>query len=377
MALKLFHKKSEEISGLQAQVEALREQPTNGKVDPGVKRAQLSEEGADHLATGVQTDQTREAQAAFDLESARWAEEKAALQSEADALRTDKALALTDVEFFRMQYQKASAFTDSTRSENEELLARATLAESQAANGIAMIRATFEARVGKLESEARKYKALSDMLAERARRTDDDVRYRAAIAPELEREYRRLQRQLDEQEGELDDIKDELRAEKKVNSRLRRLVARLEAEGLANGGKSHDREPPPRSSDDEDDEDYVPDTRPSSPPPNEGGPGPLPRVQPAYLNNEEVTMRTDQDVERLAGDDSASRSNDDMVYLCLWRSGEGSCDAVVASKSVSHSLHRACAIRYADSRRDYTSMYFHITFPVIESSRLGQSFILR
>ena len=35
-------------------------------------------------------------------------------------------------------------------------------------NGIALIRAAFEARVGKLESEA-KYNALSDMLTERAR----------------------------------------------------------------------------------------------------------------------------------------------------------------------------------------------------------------
>jgi hypothetical protein len=376
VALNLLHKKSEEISELQAQVDALREQPTNGVVDPGAKRTQLSEKGADHVATGVQTDQIREAQAAFDLERAGWAEEKAALQSEADVLRADKEQALTDVEFFRMQYQKASAFTNSTRSENEELLARATLAESQAANGIAMIRATFEARVGKLESEARKYKALSDLLTERARRTDDDVRYRAAIAPELEREYRRLQRQLDERESELDDIKDELQAEKKVNSRLRRLVARLEAEGLANGGRSHDK--PPRLSDDEDDEDYVPDTRPSSPPPNEGGAGPSQRDQPAFLNNEEVTMRTDQDAERLAGDDSASRSNDgDMVYLCWWRSGEGGCDAAVASKSVSHSLHRDCAIRYADFRRSCTSMYFHITFPVIESAHLGHSIILR
>ena len=338
MALNLLHKKSEEISELQAQVDALREQPTHGIGDPGAKPTQVSEKVPDHVATGVQTDQIREAQAAFDRERAGWAEEKAALQSEADALRADKAQALTDVEFFRMQYQKASAFTNSTRSENEELLARATLAESQAVNGIAMIRATFETRVGKLESEARKYKALSDMLAERARRTDDVVRYRAAIAPELERECHRSQRELDERESELDDVKDELRAEKKVNSRLRKLVARLEAERLANGAKSHDREPPPRSSDEEEDEDYVPDTRPPSPPPNEGGAGPSPKVQPAYLNNEEVSMHTDQDIERMAGDDNASQSNDDMVYLCWWRAGEGNCDAAVASKSVSHSF---------------------------------------
>ncbi|KAH9177641.1 hypothetical protein EDB89DRAFT_1825787, partial [Lactarius sanguifluus] len=130
----------------------------------------------------------------------QWSEEKTALQSETDALRADKAQALTDVEFFREQYQRASAFASSTRSENEELLARATLAESQSVNGIAMIRATFEGRVDKLETEVRKYKALSEMLIERARRTDDDVRYRAAVAPEFEREYQLLHRQFDERE---------------------------------------------------------------------------------------------------------------------------------------------------------------------------------
>ncbi len=331
---------------------ALREQPTNGEVNPEDKRAgseqPFSTQRADHVDMGVQTDQEREAQAAFDLQRAQWAEEKTALQSETDSLRADKAQALTDIEFFREQYQNASAFASSTRSENEELLARATLAESQSVNGIALIRATFEARVDKLEAEARKYKALSEMLTERARRTDDDVRYRAAIAPEFEREYQRLHRQFEEKEDELDEIKDELRAEKKANTRLRRLVARLKAEGQANGGNSHEREPPSRSSD-EDDEDYVPGTSPSSSPPIENSSRSSPRDQQAHGpdNEEDVTMLTDQDVERLAGDDSAGRSNDDIVYLCWWRSGElmGSCDAVVASKKVSHSLRCACAMR--------------------------------
>ncbi|KAI9465847.1 hypothetical protein BJY52DRAFT_1183406 [Lactarius psammicola] len=350
-ALNLLHKKSEEISELQAQMNALREQPTDDEVKPGDKRAgseqPFSTQGTVHVAMGVQTDQEREAQAAFDLERTHWAEERTALQSETDALRADKAQALTDVEFFRELYQKASAFASSTRSENEELLARATLAESQSVNGIAMIRATFEARVDKLEAEVRKYKALSELLTERARRTDDSVRYRAAIAPEYEREYHRLHRQFEEKEDELDEIKDELCAEKKVNTRLRRLVARLEAEGQANGGNSHKREPPSRSSDDED---YVPGTSPSSSPPikNSSGSPPLNKQVHGPNNEEDVTMLTDQDVERLAGDDSASRSNDDMVYLCWWRSGElmGSCDAVVTSKKELHehvlSHHLTC-----------------------------------
>ena len=55
-------------------------------------------------------------------------------------------------------------------------------------DGNSLIRTTFEARVGKLESEARKYLELSDILTERRRRTDDDVRYRTVIVLELDRE---------------------------------------------------------------------------------------------------------------------------------------------------------------------------------------------
>ena len=55
-------------------------------------------------------------------------------------------------------------------------------------DGNVPIRATFEARVGKLESGACKYLELSDILTERTRRMDDDVRHRTVIVLELERE---------------------------------------------------------------------------------------------------------------------------------------------------------------------------------------------
>ncbi|KAI0273045.1 hypothetical protein BGY98DRAFT_887179, partial [Russula aff. rugulosa BPL654] len=132
----------------------------------------------------------------------RWAKEKLALQGEADTLRGEKERAIADVDFFRGQYQRASDFASSTRSENEELSARAALAESQATKGVALVRATFEGRIAKLEAEVQKYKTLSEMLTERARRTDDDVRHQAALAPELEREFRRLKGRFNELEAE-------------------------------------------------------------------------------------------------------------------------------------------------------------------------------
>ena len=92
----------------------------------------------------------------------------------------------TNVEFFRIANSKSlcphelHAFSEGTFY--------ATPAESQAVDGNLPICAAFEARVGKLESEARKYSGLSDMLTEHRRHTDDDVRYRTVIVLELERE---------------------------------------------------------------------------------------------------------------------------------------------------------------------------------------------
>jgi hypothetical protein len=301
-------------------------------------------ERVDYLAVEVQTDRDLGYDAALNAERARWAQEKVLLQGELDALRGDKSRALADVDFFREQYQRASAYASTTRTENEELLARATVAESQAVNGVALVRATFDARVAKLEAEARKHKALSEMLTERARRTDDDVRYRAARMPELEREFRELYGQFRETEAELEETGDELRAEKRANVKLRRQLANLEANAPApdhNAEASPQREPERAlwsDDDDGDDEDYRPGHSPSSPP-KVGSDGSSP--SPINVEREDDAQPPDGDgePEQLAFvglDASAQSSNDDTVYLCRWRPGDPTwyCDAVVASRQV-------------------------------------------
>ncbi|KAI0049326.1 hypothetical protein FA95DRAFT_1463894, partial [Auriscalpium vulgare] len=128
----------------------------------------------------------------------QWAREKRRLQDRLQWAEESKANAETDVNFFREQYQTASAFASTTRAENDDLLTRAKLAESQATYGVALLRATFDTRIAKLEREVAKYKALVELLTERARRTDDEVRLRAALEPELRRENRTLRADLEE-----------------------------------------------------------------------------------------------------------------------------------------------------------------------------------
>lgn len=330
-ALDLLHKKSEEISDLRIQVNMLRVQST----EQAGNEVSHGKEAIDYVATEVQTDRDNEAYKDWDLERTRWAEEKHALQGEAGALRGEKERALADVDFFRAQYQKASDFASSTRLENEELSARATLAESQATKGVALVRATFEGRITKLEAEVQKHKALSEMLTERARRTDDDVRYRAALAPEFEREFRQLEGRFGELEAELDETKDELSDEKRVSSKLRRQLARLQAAGA--GQSTEQAQDHSLWSDEKDDDDYNPTSSPRED--SDGSSPESQREEDHSPHNEDDAGAADAEMEQLDSfglGESAQSGNDDVAYLCRWRPGEPAenCDAVMNTKEV-------------------------------------------
>jgi hypothetical protein len=393
-ALSLLHKKSEEISELRAQVNTLRRMTTHGDANIVYTQADQprnSWEGTDYRVAEVQTDHEPEADTTLDSERARWTQEKSALRDEVDALRGDKTRALGDVNFFREQYQRASDFASSTRSENEELSARAALAESQAVNGVALVRATLEVRVTKLEAEARKYKALSEMLTERSRRTDDDVRFRAALMPELERELRQLSRQYREAEAELEETQDELRAQKRANVRLRRQVASLETKERSDAAESsRKREPVPWSDDDESDEDYRPGSGPSAPgSPKGNNDGSSPQHQGSHHDspppNEDDAQPAGADLEveqstSVGLDASLQSSSADMVYLCRWRPGDlaGYCDAVVASKQVKTSTRPACGDSMLTPYRNCTSTWRRTIFPAIKPSPMSiVCFLLR
>ncbi|KAI0260760.1 hypothetical protein BC834DRAFT_1044416 [Gloeopeniophorella convolvens] len=337
-ALSLLHKKSEEASELQAHVDALNARAADAEAKLGnmqnLIQAPHAVENSVYASAEAQTDQEDATLAAA---RAAWAQETTALQEEADRLRADKARALADVDLFRDQYQRASAFVSTTRSENAELLSRAALAESQATQGVALMRATFEARVSKLEAELQKYKALSELLTERARRTDDDVRYRAAMAPELERDFRGLRSQFREVEAELDEARDELRTERKRNARLRVLLAESRSNEMKISSSQKAEPHHPWSDDEEEDGDYLPGPT-DSPSPGQGSDGLTDQrstgTKPDYGD---ATEPPADDAEQMAStglgnDFGGSRS--DLVYLCRWRSNDPAqkCTAAVGSK---------------------------------------------
>ncbi|EED84085.1 predicted protein [Postia placenta Mad-698-R] len=116
-------------------------------------------------------------------------------------LQRRKVDAERDRDLFRDLYGKASAHAGEVSKENNELQERLVIAEGQG---------TYEERVRLLEAEVAKWKAQCELLVSRDQRTDDEVRRRAALEPELREENERLshllealQKDYSRMEGEL------------------------------------------------------------------------------------------------------------------------------------------------------------------------------
>ncbi|KAI0673340.1 hypothetical protein C8Q78DRAFT_1076361 [Trametes maxima] len=101
----------------------------------------------------------------------------------------------SDRDLFKNLYSEASTHAARLAQENAELEERAKLAESQVRDGLAMVRGTFEGQVQKLREEVAKWQGLCKVLQEKDERTDDEVRRRAALEPELREENERLLRE--------------------------------------------------------------------------------------------------------------------------------------------------------------------------------------
>ena len=126
----------------------------------------------------------------------QWEQTLAQLRAENEDLRRRRTDAEKDRDLFRDLYGKASAHATAVTTENNELAERGALAEGQARDGVALVRATYDARVRALEQDVARWRGQAQVLAARDARSDDDVRRRAALEPELRAENERLNEQL-------------------------------------------------------------------------------------------------------------------------------------------------------------------------------------
>lgn len=241
-ALGLLHQKSEEIADLKMRISdgederralldriALLE--AESKV---VQREQLSSskpaiesQAAEAAALQASMDELRET-----YESS--VKERDGLVVEIDLLKISRDDAEKNASIFKDLYSKASSFTDELREENANLRSRLTLAETQVSKGIQQIRALYSAQAKKMSTELERSQLLLRVLQEKDRRTDDDVRRKAAREPELLAKIEELRADYREKKGDLATVlrqRDDLLVEKQhLNDQIE--AARSERLGL-------------------------------------------------------------------------------------------------------------------------------------------------
>ncbi|THG95153.1 hypothetical protein EW026_g6447 [Hermanssonia centrifuga] len=133
------------------------------------------------------------------LPKADWEIKLEQLRATNEELQRRKADAEKDRELFRDLYNKASSYATQVTKENDELHSRVSLAETQVRDGLAMIRATYDARMRKLEGEVARLEGLNALLTAKDLKTQGDaVRRRAAEGTELRGDNQKLRAELAE-----------------------------------------------------------------------------------------------------------------------------------------------------------------------------------
>ncbi|PSS37800.1 hypothetical protein PHLCEN_2v367 [Hermanssonia centrifuga] len=133
------------------------------------------------------------------LPKADWEIKLEQLRATNEELQWRKADAEKDRELFRDLYNKASSYATQVTKENDELHSRVSLAETQVRDGLAMIRATYDARIRKLEGSVARLEGLNALLTAKDLKTQGDaVRRRAAEETELRGDNQRLRAELAE-----------------------------------------------------------------------------------------------------------------------------------------------------------------------------------
>ncbi|KAE9392618.1 hypothetical protein BT96DRAFT_769363, partial [Gymnopus androsaceus JB14] len=106
-----------------------------------------------------------------------------------------KAYAEKDRDFLRQQYNTADGYASEVRKENIDLLKRAEIAERQASEGVALVKATFEEKLRVSEKQCEAFSRITEFMIKKDTATDG-VRQQAAEAPELKARCIELEKEL-------------------------------------------------------------------------------------------------------------------------------------------------------------------------------------
>ncbi|EJD03248.1 uncharacterized protein FOMMEDRAFT_156633 [Fomitiporia mediterranea MF3/22] len=201
-AMALLHAKSEEIEALKRQLEESEEKRLSQDDTLAELRAEnlvlkkTEEKQADSLggASSEELEQYKE-------KCESLAKDRDALDAEIKLLKMGRDDAVKQGEIFRELYGQASAFADETKRENQELSERTKRAEGQATIGVELVRRQYAAQEQKLKAELEQQQTLVHILSAKDKRTDDEVRRRAALEPELRAEISKLREEIGDLEA--------------------------------------------------------------------------------------------------------------------------------------------------------------------------------
>lgn len=130
-----------------------------------------------------------------------------------DALRKIDELT-KDRDFFKEQYQQQSTYVTEIRRDNMLLEERVKIAEKQASDGVALIRATLEKRVEFLEANARAWQTTASFVQQKDAMMNDEIRRKAGEHAGLEVTNQELRSQVAERDVRLRRVQRDLEKER-------------------------------------------------------------------------------------------------------------------------------------------------------------------
>ncbi|KAG2004813.1 hypothetical protein CC2G_003331 [Coprinopsis cinerea AmutBmut pab1-1] len=246
--LSLLNVKSEEIARLEklladerVKVEELSKQLETSKdelVHATSKVVQQPDQSAAVVQLQAELDSTK---SAYEADRIKWEEEKFRLELELKRAMERKDLADRDCASFREQYMKAYAATSELQSEKKDLQKELEIAKKQTVEGVAAIRAMFDGRLKDLKKDRDKWQRVAEFIMEKDKRTNDDIRRRAAEEPEVRRRYQKYKEKavileqerdnlhavLEERDGEIEALEGSLADERTENVKLHESVKEL------------------------------------------------------------------------------------------------------------------------------------------------------
>lgn len=127
-----------------------------------------------------------------DNERREWQQRAKEHQEVISRLQASKQDAEKDRDMFREYYEKASSHVSEMKAKDSTLEEELSVAKSQLSDGLSLLKGMYEERIKHTQAEAERWKSLCKILTEKDERTSDEVRRRAAEAPELRTEVERL-----------------------------------------------------------------------------------------------------------------------------------------------------------------------------------------